>query len=94
MDNDGAFSHKKDYVTFFVEILNPEGHSNSITGSKVMAILLNLLILPVVGVTSGRVCAQPANQACSCKRTYYSIFSNESLLFGKEYVAPFQVYLS
>ena len=29
-----------------------------------MAILLNGWILPVGGVASGRVCAQPAKQAC------------------------------
>ena len=39
---DSAFSHKIDYVTTqFLEILNPEGHPNRITGSKVMEILLN-----------------------------------------------------
>ena len=32
---------KKDYVAIFMEILNPEGHQNCITGSKVRAILLN-----------------------------------------------------
>ena len=31
----GAFSHKIDYVTIFQEILNPEGHPNCITGTKV-----------------------------------------------------------
>ena len=41
MVEDGAFSHKIDYVTIFKEILNLEGHPNSITGSKVTAILLN-----------------------------------------------------
>ena len=35
-----------------------------ITGSKVMAILLNGLILTIGGVASGRVCAQTAKQAC------------------------------
>ena len=39
---DGAFSHKRDYVTIFLEIQNLEGHQNSTTGSKVMAILLNV----------------------------------------------------
>ena len=64
MDEDGAFSHKIDYVTFFQEILNLEGHPNCITGSKVTVILLNAWILPVGGAASGRVCAQPAKQAC------------------------------
>ena len=54
---DGAFSHKIDYFTNFMDILNPEGHPNCITGSKVTAILLNVLILPIGGASSGRVCA-------------------------------------
>ena len=41
MVEDGALSHKIDYVTIFEEILNLEGHPNRNTGSKVMAILLN-----------------------------------------------------
>ena len=44
---DGAFSHKIDYVTIFKEILDPEGHANCISGSKVTAILLNGWILPI-----------------------------------------------
>ena len=39
-----------DYVTFFKEILNLEGHPNRITGSKFTAIFLNGWILPVGGV--------------------------------------------
>ena len=54
---DGAFSRKKDYVTIFEEILNPEGHQNRNTGSKVTAILLNGWILPIGGASSGRVCS-------------------------------------
>ena len=38
---DGAFSH-------FKEILNPKGHPNRITGSKVTAILLNGGFCPLV----------------------------------------------
>ena len=53
---DGAFSHKIDYVTIFKDILNPEGHPNRITGSKVTAIFLNGWILPIGGASSGRVC--------------------------------------
>ena len=45
---DGAFSHNIDYVTIFKEILNPEVHLNRITGSKVMAILLNGGFCPLV----------------------------------------------
>ena len=52
MVEDGGFNHKIDYVTIFKEILNPRGHPNCITGSKVTAILLNGWILPVGGVTA------------------------------------------
>ena len=38
---DGAFSHRIDYIMIFKEIVISEGHPNGITGSKVMAILLN-----------------------------------------------------
>jgi hypothetical protein len=51
-----AFSHKIDHVTIFKAILNPEGHPNPITGSKVTAILLKRLILPIGGASLGRVC--------------------------------------
>ena len=44
MVEDGAFSHKIDYVTIVLEILNLEGHPNRITGSRVTVILL---ILPI-----------------------------------------------
>ena len=62
---DGAFSHKIDYVTIFQEILNLKGHSNRITGSKVTAILLNGWILPIdkVSAVKGQH-LQPAQQAC------------------------------
>ena len=41
----GAFSHKIDKVTFFLNILNLKGHPNCITGSRVTAILVNEWIL-------------------------------------------------
>ena len=47
MIGNSAFSHKIDYVIFFSEILSLEGHQNCITGSRVMAILLNGLILTI-----------------------------------------------
>ena len=47
MVEDGAFSHKIDYVTIFLEILNLKGHPNLITG--------NGWNLPIGGVASGRV---------------------------------------
>ena len=37
--------------------LNPEGHQNCVSGSKVTVILLNGLILPIGVVALGRVCA-------------------------------------
>ena len=52
---DGALSHKINYVT----ILNLEGHPNRITGSKVMAILLNGWSCIGKGVR-----LQSAQQAC------------------------------
>ena len=39
-------------LTFFSEILNLEGHSNCIAGSKVTVILLNEWILSVGGASS------------------------------------------
>ena len=35
-----ALSHKIDYITSFLEILNLQGNQNRITGSRVTAILL------------------------------------------------------
>ena len=39
MVEDGAFSHKIDYVTICLEIINLEGHLTRTTGSRVTAIL-------------------------------------------------------
>ena len=65
MVEDGDFSHKIDYVTIFQEILNLEGHPNCITGSKVMAILLNWWILPIGGTSAVKgLHLQPAQLAC------------------------------
>ena len=47
MGEDGAFSHKTDYVTIVKEILYLKGHPNRITGLKVTAILLNGWMLPI-----------------------------------------------
>ena len=48
MVNNGASSHKTNYVDILSEILNPEGHQNCYIGSKVTANLLNgyVSILP------------------------------------------------
>ena len=53
MVEDGASSHKKDYVSKFLEILNLEENQNCITGS----ILLNWWTLPISEAALGRVCA-------------------------------------
>ena len=51
-------------------LLNPKGHQNRISGSKVTAILLKGWILPIGGVALGRVCA------CSlCNRLVYLLTS-------------------
>ena len=47
MVGNGAFSHKIDYITILIKILNLEGHENRITGARVTAILLNDLIFPL-----------------------------------------------
>ena len=46
MVEDGAFGHN-----LFREILNLEGHPNRTTGSRVTAVLLNGLILPIGGAS-------------------------------------------
>ena len=55
MVEDGASSHKIDYVSKFKEILNLKGHQNRNTGSRVPAILLNGWTLPI---------GDAAQQAC------------------------------
>ena len=49
----------------FSEIPNLEGHQNRCIGLKVTVILMIGWILLFGGASSGRVCAQPAKQACS-----------------------------
>ena len=51
MVGDGAFSHKIDYVTNLLKILNLEGHQNRNTGSRITVILLNGWILPIGGAS-------------------------------------------
>ena len=59
MVQDGAFSHKIEYIQLFKEIFNPEGHPNRFNSSKVTAIF-----------AKGWSCIgkgprlQPAQQAC------------------------------
>ena len=47
MVENGAFSRKIFYITIVLELLNLKGHQNCITGSRVMAILLNGLTLAI-----------------------------------------------
>ena len=61
MVGNSAFSHKRDYITFFLEILNRKGHKNCITGTRVTAILLNRGVFPIGQsdeATLWRVCYQ------------------------------------
>ena len=55
----------------FKNFLNPEGHQNPISGSKVMVILLKEWILPIGGVASGRV------RACSMRISFFFICEEE-----------------
>ena len=52
MFEDGAFSHKRDYINILKDILNLEGTPNPITTSRVIAIFLNGWILPLGGASS------------------------------------------
>ena len=54
---DSSSSYEIDYVIVIKNFLNPEGHQNFISGSKVTAILLKGWILPLVELHRGRVCA-------------------------------------
>ena len=61
MVEDSSFCH----VTIFKEILNLNGHPNCITDSKVMAILLNGLILPIGAASAvNGLRPQPAQHDC------------------------------
>ena len=58
--------------------LNPEGHQNRISDSKVMVILLRGLIWPIGGVTLGRVCARSLR--------------SRLVIEGKEYISTIGVF--
>ena len=49
MVEDFAFSHRIEYVEICYDILNLKGHHNRTTSSRVTAIFLNGLILPIGG---------------------------------------------
>ena len=63
-------SYKIDYVIVIQNYLNPAGHQNPISGSKVTAILLNRWILPIGGASAGEgLRLHPAQQACLFQTT-------------------------
>ena len=73
MVEDGAFSHKIDCVTTFSKILNPEEHSNCITGSKVTAIFLIVFILPIGRASTVKgLHLQPAQHCCFYHRKVFA----------------------
>ena len=53
MVRDSTSSYKIDYVIVIKNFLNPEGHQNPISGSKVTAILLKEWILTIGGASAG-----------------------------------------
>jgi hypothetical protein len=59
-----GFSYKKDYVIMITSFLNPEGHQNPFSGSKVTAILLKGGFGLLVELQRGGSALQPAQQAC------------------------------
>ena len=65
---DRSSSYKIDYVIVIKNFLNPEGHHNPISGSKITVILLKRWILLIGGASAGEgLRLQPAQQAClSC----------------------------
>ena len=53
MVRDSTSSYKIDYSIVIKSFLNLDGHQNSISVSKVMAILLKGWVLPIGGASSG-----------------------------------------
>ena len=77
MVEDSAFIHKIDYITILKKTLHLKGHQNHTTGSKVTAILLNWLILPICGAAAIKgPRLQPAQQAC----LFVSLIQNLSFM--------------
>ena len=59
--------------------LNPEGHQNPISGSKVKAILLEGLIWPIGEASAGQgLRLQPAQQACFNHSWPFSVLVTKS----------------
>ena len=62
---DSTSNDKIDYILGIKGFPNLEGHQHPISGSKLTAILLKGLILPIGGASSGEgLRLQPAQQAC------------------------------
>ena len=61
----GSDAKTSPYVIVIKKFLNPEGHPNPISGSKVTASLLKGCILPIGGASAGEgLLLKPAQQAC------------------------------
>ena len=76
---DSTFSYKINYIIVIKNFLNPEGHQNPISGSKVTAILLKGWFLHIGEASSGRVCT------CSLRRRLIDIH----IWFIKTFVRSF-----
>ena len=76
MVRDSSSNYKIDYVILIKNFLNPEGHQNPMSGSKVMAILLKGLIWLIGEASAGEgLRLQPAQQACFCCLSYCTIIN-------------------
>ena len=65
MVRDSSLTFQIDYIIVMLSFLNPKGHQNRISGSKVTVILLKGLILPIGEASAGEgLRLQPAQQAC------------------------------
>ena len=74
---DKPSGYKVDSVIVIKKFLNPEGHQNPISGSKVTAVLLKGWILPIGGASAGEgLRLQPAQQACSSYKHFYWFHPN------------------
>ena len=61
-------------------VINPKGHHNPISGSKVMDILLKGWIMPIVGASLGRV--------CTCSLLSRLVLVRKGLKLGKGWCLP------
>ena len=70
---DSSSSYKIDFVIVIKTFLNPEGHQNRISGSKVTAILLKGWILPIGGSSSVEGLQSTGLPSLVCHKTAISI---------------------